>query len=321
MPRKATPKKRRKPRKKVEKKRVKPKPRKIEEIPLKISFGPAGKPIGFRGDTSKVPEALREMGLNALEIQQVRQINIKKEQALIIREEAEKNNVILSMHGPYAINFSAEKQEVIEASQARLLKALELADWLGAYVVVFHPGYYGRREPRQALEVAIESLSIVAEEAKKKGIKAKIGPEITGKKSQLGDLDEIIEIVKAIPNSMPVIDFAHLHARCNGCLEERKDYEKIFEKLESELGSNAFNPMHIHFSKIEYSEKGERRHHIFGDGFGPKFIPLAQILIEQDIRAVIISESPILEQDALKMKRIIIELLKGKKPEELEHYE
>jgi len=290
-------------------------------IKLNIRFGPAGKPLGFKGDMTKVPEALKAMGLNAFEVQQVRRVNIKKEQATVLREEAEKNDILLSLHGPYAINFSADKPEVIEASKERLLKALEVADWIGAYVVVFHPGYYGSHEPREALEIAIEAIKEVAYLAKKKGLKPKIGPETMGKKSQLGSLDEIIEIVKEIPNAQPVIDFAHIHARENGSLNTRKDYERIFEKLEEELGKKAFNPLHAHFTKVEYSEKGEKKHHIFGEGYGPKFLPLAEILIEQKISAVVISESPILEQDAIKMKKIITRLIKGAKKEELEKEE
>jgi len=292
-----------------------------KRVKLKIRFGPAGKPLGFKGDIVKVPSYLHEIGLKALEVQQVRQINIKKDRALEIKKAAEENNVLLSLHAPYAINFSSEKEEIIEASKQRLLKALEVAHWLDAYIVVFHPGYYGSRKPREALEIAIEAIKDVARIAKRKRLRPLIGPETMGKKSQLGSLDEIIDMVKEIPNSKPVLDLPHIHAREGGILNTRKDYEKIFERLEDELGKKAFNPLHIHFTKIEYSEKGERRHHAFGEGYGPRFIPLAEILVEQEIEATIISESPILEQDAIKMKKIAESILKGKSKKSLEKLE
>ncbi len=288
---------------------------------LKVRFGPAGKPLGFKGDIVKVPAFLREIGLNALEVQQVRQINIKKDKALEINKEAKENDVLLSLHAPYAINFSSEKEETIEASKKRLLMALEVAHWLDAYIVVFHPGYYGLRKPREALEIAINAIKEVADLARKKKLKPLIGPETMGKKSQLGSLDEVIEMVKEIPNSKPVLDFPHIHAREGGILNTRKDYEKILEMLEEEIGKKAFNPLHIHFTKIEYSEKGERKHHPLGEGYGPKFIPLADIMVEEELEATIISESPILEQDALKMKRIVENILKGKSKKSLEKLE
>lgn len=296
-------------------------PQRKKKTKLNIRFGPAGKPLGFKKDIINVPSYLHEIGLNALEIQQVRQINIKKDKALEIRNAGKENDVLLSLHAPYAINFSSEKENVIEASKQRLIKALEVAHWLDAYIVVFHPGYYGSRKPREALEIAIEAIKDVARIAKKKRLKPLIGPETMGKKSQLGSLDEVIEIVKEIPNSKPVLDLPHIHAREGGILNTRKDYEKIFEKLEEELGRKAFNPLHIHFTKIEYSEKGERRHHTFGEGYGPKFVPLAEILVEQKLKATIISESPILEQDAIKMKKIIENILKGKNKKNLEKLE
>ncbi len=292
-----------------------------KRIKLKVRFGPAGRPLGFKGDLINVPSYLHEIGLNALEVQQVRRININKDRAMEIRKAAEENNVLLSLHAPYAINFSSEKEETIEASKQRLLKALEVAHWLGAYIVVFHPGYYGSRKPREALEIAINALKEVSEIARKKKLKPLIGPETMGKKSQLGSLDEIIEMVKEIPNSKPVLDLPHIHAREGGILNTRRDYEKIFEKLEEELGKKAFNPLHIHFTKIEYTEKGEKKHHAFGEGYGPKFIPLAEILVEQELEATIISESPILEQDALKMKKIVESILKGKSKKSLEKLE
>ncbi|MHA1615819.1 MAG: TIM barrel protein [Candidatus Njordarchaeales archaeon] len=294
----------------------------ISNLLWRIRFGPAGKPIGFTGDLTKVPEALREMGLNALEVQQVRQINITKEKASMLKEEAKKNDIVLSLHAPYAINFSSEKENVIEASKERLLRALEVAHWMDAEVVVLHPGYYGKRKPKEALDLVIEALKDVERAARKKRLRPLIGPETMGKKSQVGSLDEIIEIVKEVKKAIPVLDFAHIHAREGGTLNTRRDYEKIFEKIETELGAKALRRLHIHFTKVEFTDKGERCHRAFGEGMGPKFIPLAQILLElESSKVVIISESPVLEQDAIKMRDILIKLSRGASIKDLEKEE
>ncbi|MCD6491445.1 MAG: TIM barrel protein [Candidatus Korarchaeota archaeon] len=271
----------------------------------KIHFGPAGKPRNFKGTMGEVPAELKRLKLDALEIEQVRRINISKEAAEKIREEAKKNKIILSLHAPYAINFASEKENVIEDSKKRLLDALRLAHWLNARIVVFHPGYYGKRSPQEALKLLIEGLKSVYKNAKKEGLSPLIGPETMGKLSQLGSLDEIIEVVKEIPQSAPVIDFAHLFARTKGKIRERRDYEKILSLIEDELGSKYLDGLHIHFSKMEYGDKGERKHLPFGQKAGPPFLPLAELLIDYGIEATIISESPLLEEDAIVMQRIV----------------
>jgi len=289
----------------------------------KIKFGPAGKPIGFKGRVEEVPAFLNEKGLDAFEVQQVRQINIKEEQAKILGQEAKKHKITLSIHAPYAINLSSAKSDVVEASKKRLLRVLQLAEKMGAYVVVFHPGYYGNLDPNEALKMALKVIEEIEEEAKSLGIKrAKLGAETMGKKSQLGSLDEVIEMARSSDLVIPVIDFAHLHARTGGQFNAKKSYEDVLDKLEEELGSD-IRRLHFHFSKIEYSDKGERKHHPFGTNFGPRFIDLAEILIKRDIEAVIISESPKLDIDALRMKEITtrLALKKYKNKKELEKLE
>ncbi len=289
----------------------------------KLKFGPAGKPIGFKGRVEEVPAFLNEKGLDAFEVQQVRQINIKEEQAKLLREAAKKYKIILSVHAPYAINLSSTKSDTLEASKERLLRTLQLAEKMGAYVVVFHPGYYGKLDPSEALKIALKAIEEIEEEAKGLGIKrVRLGAETMGKKSQLGSLDEVIEMAKSSDLVMPVIDFAHLHARTGGKFNVKESYESVLDKLEEELGDEA-KRLHIHFSKIEYSDKGERKHHPFGTGFGPRFIELAETLMERGIETVIISESPKLDVDALKMQEIVTKLAlkKYKNKKELEKLE
>ncbi|MGQ4892430.1 MAG: TIM barrel protein [Candidatus Njordarchaeia archaeon] len=289
----------------------------------KIRFGPAGKPLNFKGRVEEVPAFLHQIGLNALEVQQVRGINIKEGQAKIIGEEAKKHDVKLSMHGPYAVNLSSTKPEVLSGTKERLLKALKIAEIMGAEVVVFHPGYYGNLDKEEALKKALNLLREIEEEARSLGIKkAHLGAETTGKKSQLGSLDEIIEMTQDTDIVVPVIDFAHLHARDNGAIAKREDYEAIFDKLEEKLGSEA-KRLHIHFSKIEFTDKGEKRHHPFGSGYGPDFVPLIEVILERDIEATIICETPKLDKDALRMKEITekIAFRKFKSRKELEKLE
>jgi deoxyribonuclease-4 len=114
-------------------------------------FGPAGVPPMFRlmgADLPDVPKLLREEGLDALEYEAVRwgpKPQISKELAEKLGVAAKANDVQLSLHGSYFINLSG-KQDVVEASKRRLIASATAADWMGAYVMLFHTGFYGRFE-------------------------------------------------------------------------------------------------------------------------------------------------------------------------------
>ena len=275
------------------------------ERSLEVRFGPAGKPITYKGKTELIPKFLRELGLNAFEYQAVRSLKISEDKAKSLAKCAKDNDVLVSLHGPYAINLSSEKDEVRRASIERLVKSAQIAQWMDAYLVVFHPGYYGGLTPDAAVKAVIDSLKELVTRVETMNVKnVAFGVETTGKVKQVGSISEVIEICSRIGLCKPVLDFAHIHARGSGLMKSKEDFLMIFDFVERELGRDAISPAHIHFTEVEYGEGGELRHHPLGSGFGPNFEYLAEALIEQGISAVIISESPILERDSLIMKRI-----------------
>ena len=281
-------------------------------MPERIRFGPAGKPTVLKsGDYVKAIEVVAEMGLDALEYEAVRGVRISEKKAVELKRAALEHNVLLSLHAPYYINLASPKSDTVQRSQQRLLDALKAAHWMGAYVVVFHPGYYKDNPSTEAaLKRVIENLRPVHEKMEQLGIRdVDLGPEVTGKRTQVGDVHEVIEICREFERCRPVIDWAHLHARYRGEHVKTIDHVlKVIEAFEKELGSRAVNPLHTHFSKIEYGEGGEREHHTLDEeGYGPDFRIVCEAYKQAGIRAVIISESPILEQDALKMKKICCE--------------
>ncbi|RLI06258.1 deoxyribonuclease IV [Candidatus Bathyarchaeota archaeon] len=284
-------------------------------------FGPAGKPIGFRGKVSGVPEYLRNEGLDAFEFQAVRwgtRPGMREEEALRLGEEARKHDVLLSMHGSYFINLCAEGDK-LEKSIRRLLTCLEYARLMGAYVVVFHPGFYKGRPPGEALEGCIRALRRVVEEASSMGGRMpSLGPETTGKPTQLGSLEEIIRICEEVENCRPVVDWAHLHAReGKGSIRGKDDYRAVLELLEARLGREAVLDLHVHYTPVEFSAKGEVRHHTMAEaGYGPDFRPFAELVAEMGLRPVIISESPVLDRDSILMKKMVEDAFRrlGKEP-------
>ncbi|MEM0368515.1 MAG: TIM barrel protein [Desulfurococcaceae archaeon] len=275
-------------------------------------FGPAGKPITLKSsDILRAPSFLKEIGLNAMEYEAVRGVNIKEEKARALGAEAKANGVKLSLHAPYFINL-AGKREVIEASINRLKESIEAASWMNAYVVVFHPGYYkDAPSKKDALLKVISSLKNVVEYRDQLGAKnVWLGPETTGRTSQVGDLREVVEISRNLEGVRPVVDFAHIYARSNGrYVTSKEEVIEILEFIEKELGEWALKPLHVHFSKIEFGRGGEKEHHnLSEEEYGPNFTHVCQALCEIGVDAVIISESPVLEQDSLVMLKLCKEI-------------
>jgi len=279
-------------------------------------FGPAGVPPTFKmmnTPLKEVPILLHEEGLDAFEYEAVYwggKPQMQKEHAEEFGQKAKENDVWLSLHGSYFINFCGEKK-VVEASKRRLISCATAAEWMNAYVVVFHPGFYGRKLRGQAYETCVETLKEVVKTMKNLGIKnTKIGPETMGKPSQLGSLDEVVGICEEVEQTQLVIDWSHLHAREFGRFRTVDDFREVVERIEARLGTEATKNMHCHFTKIEFTDKGERKHHTLSEGrYGPDFEMLAQIIAEFKLRPIIISESPLLDIDAIKMRDTLRKLL------------
>lgn len=277
-------------------------------------FGPAGVPPPFhvlKAKLSDVPGLLREEGLDAFEYQASRwgsDPQIKQADAEKFGAEAKKSNVKVSLHGSYFINLSGKK-DVVEASKQRLIAGATAAQWMGAYVVVFHMGFYGKFEKDFAFKNCVSALKDVNESLKSLGVKVKLGPETMGRKFQVGSLDEILTICKEVENTQLVIDWAHLHARNLGTFKKIEDYRLVMETVENRLGTEALKGMHCHFSKIEFSSQGEKRHRTLDEErYGPDFELLAKVMVDFNMHPTVICETPLLDIDAVQMQKIYLSL-------------
>jgi deoxyribonuclease-4 len=264
---------------------------------------------------SDVPKLLREEGLDALEYQAVRwgqKPQIKQQDAERLGTEAKINDVKLSMHGSYFVNMSG-KRDVVEASKRRLIACATAADWMGAYVMVFHTGFHGLFEKDFAFKTCLEALKEVRTEMKNLGLKVKLGPETMGRKFQVGTIDEILTICQEVEDTQLVIDWGHLHALHQGAFKKTEDFRAIAEKVEQKLGTEALRSMHCHFSKIEFTSQGEKRHHTLDEKrYGPDFQMLAEVIADFQMHPTMICESPILDIDARKMRDMLKDVLERK---------
>jgi len=275
-------------------------------------FGPAGVPPSFRAmkaALTDVPRLLREEGLDAFEYQAVRwgaKPQIRREDAEKLGLRARENDVLLSLHGSYFINLCGGK-ETVEASKDRLIACATASQWMGSKIVVFHPGFYGRKPPREVFKECLEALKDVVERLRALGISdVRLGPETMGKPTQFGSLEEVLALCEQVEQTQPVIDWAHLHARDRGRFKTVDDFRVVVEEIERRLGTEAVKNMHCHFTKVEFTDKGEKCHHTMDEaGYGPDFEMLAKIIADFRLNPVIISESPVLDVDAIKMRDIL----------------
>lgn len=268
-----------------------------------IKIGIAGIPLCC----SKFEEGIEFLGKNNLheEVQFVRQIWMTPERAEKTKELSEKFGVELSIHAPYYINLNSLKKRTIAISKRNILKSAELAELMGAKIVVFHPGYYVGIKPEEAYKNFRTAFEEIEKELKAKKIKnVVLGPETMGRQATFGTLDELLNLAQEVENVTPVLDFAHIHGRGNGSLKTQKDFSDIFEKIDQTIGLKRH--MHGHFTGIFYSNGNEKHHLIISEG-DLKFELLAKELKERKIDMTIICESPVLEKDALKMLKIIEE--------------
>lgn len=281
-------------------------------------FGPAGVPPDFKElklPVEEFPKYLQEEGLDAFEYQATRwgpKPQMKKESAENLGNNAKKHDVWLTVHGSYFINFCGD-ETTIEASKNRLIACVAAAEWMGAKRVVFHPGFYGKRSREEDLKICIKAMKEVIERLKALGItKVHLGPETMGKKSQLGSLNEILTLCENVEQTEPTIDWAHIHARNGGIIKTKDEYAKILNEIEKRLGTEAVKSLHVHYTPVEFTEKGEKVHHTMAaPEYGPSFRPFAELIQELDLKPVVISESPVLDKDSIKMRDILVKVLKA----------
>ncbi|HEY9061233.1 MAG TPA: TIM barrel protein [Pseudobacteroides sp.] len=276
-----------------------------------VRFGPSGNSESFYDEGYKsslqMPGWLRQKGLSAYEYQCSKGVKIGKDMAVKLGEEALKNDIFLSIHAPYYINLASQEEEKRTNSIRYIIETLEAAKWMSASRIVVHTGSCSKISRELALSTAVETLKRAICEADASGLgHISICPEVLGKINQLGDLDEILTMCRLDERLIPTVDFGHIHARGMGALNSKSDFENIIDRIENEIGNERMRKIHIHFSRIEYTKGGEKRHWSLDDTqFGPEFHPLAQLIYERVMEPVIICESrEKMAEDAIKIQDI-----------------
>jgi deoxyribonuclease-4 len=276
-----------------------------------IKFGPSGNSIAFSEAGNKTSEQsaiwVKNMGLDCFEYSFGRGVNLTDERALSIGNAFREVGVTLSVHAPYYINLANQENENAEKSFFYLTSSAQKAKLMGANRVIFHPASQGKQSREQAVKLTKQRLENFAKIVKEQGLDdITFCPETMGKIGQIGTIEEVTDFCLIDDIYIPAVDFGHINARENGTLKTEEDYLVRLQYMVDKLGYSKMKNFHVHFSKIEYSAKGEVRHLTFEDKrYGPEFLPLAKALKKLDLEPVIICESAgTQDQDALAMQKI-----------------
>lgn len=274
----------------------------------KPTFGPGGNGGWFYRDggksTTQAPAWLKKIGLDAYEYEAGRGIVAGENSLRAVGEAAAACGIQLSLHTPYFISLSGAVEEKRLASIGYIEKSLRAAEWLGADTIVIHSGSAGKMSRDEAMRLSCDTLARVIEAVGDTPIR--LGIETMGKVNQLGTLDEVIEQCRVDPHYHPVVDFGHMNAREQGGLFPDCDsYRRVFSTVAERLGDAYARHMHCHFSRIEYTTGGEKKHLTFADQvYGPAFEPLMEAIVREGVCPRIICESDdTMAEDALTMKR------------------
>ncbi|MBE5762888.1 MAG: endonuclease IV [Clostridiales bacterium] len=263
-----------------------------------IKFGPSGACEEFNAQgfkkTSDGAKWLRDRGVDLFEYSFGRGVNISEEKAIAYGKVFKEEGIELSVHAPYFINLATVEEDKALNNIKYIETSLKALKDFGGNRCVFHPGSPVKLDRREAMNILLKAFEQIVQIKNDNGYKdLYLCPETMGKLAQLGDLEEIIEIINVgDENIIPCIDFGHLNARTQGCFKSKDDYKRVIDRLIDGIGENKTMNMHVHFSKIQYTDKGELRHLTFEDNYyGPDYEPLMEVFSDYKMSPYVVCES------------------------------
>lgn len=283
---------------------------------MSIKFGPSGCGDEFYqqgyDNITQVPKWIKDYGLDAYEYSFGHGYHMNLETARKAGLLFKKNNIEISLHAPFYINFANPDSIMYEKTKNYIITGIKFLKAFGSNCLVFHASSCGKLTREEALKLTYkrfdEFFNTLEENNQLNDIK--LCPETMGKTLQIGSYKEIVDLCKLNKHLIPTFDFGHINSLMQGGLKNENDYKQIFDYAIEKLGFEKIKNCHIHFSKIQYGQKGEIKHLNFDDQiYGPNFEPLAKVLIDYKLTPTIICESMNkMPHDALEMKKIYFNL-------------
>lgn len=268
----------------------------------RLLFGTAGVPNSTAKKNNPIEgvKRIHELGLDCMQLEFAHGVRMKEEVSSGLRKISYELGIPLTSHGPYYINLNAREQDKIDSSVERIIQTAKISDLCGAESMTFHAAFYMKDSPFDVFDLVEKSMNVIEERLSRLDIQIELRPELTGKTSQFGSLEELITLTKNVESCRPCMDFSHLYAR-TGEYNSEEEFDTVLGKLKEELGPHALDNMHIHISGISTNSKGDLKHLNLNDSkFNWK--ALINSLKRYDVAGYMICNSPNLEKDALMLK-------------------
>jgi len=274
----------------------------------RLLFGTAGVPNSTPKKNNPIEgvKQIHALGLDCMQLEFAHGVRMKDEVSSGLRKVSYELGVPLTSHGPYYINLNAREQDKIDSSVERIIQTAKISDLCGAESMTFHAAFYMKDNPYDVFDLVQKALNVIEERLNRLDIQIELRPELTGKTSQFGSLEELIDLTKMVNSCSPCMDFSHLYAR-TGEYNTYEEFKTILEKLNSEIGPASLRNMHIHLSGISSNSKGDLKHlNLESSNFNWR--DLLRALKEYNCRGYVICNSPNLEKDAKMMKDFYLAL-------------
>jgi deoxyribonuclease-4 len=268
-----------------------------------LLFGTGGMPHTTAKPKSLVNgiKRIAELGLGCTELEFVYGVRMSEAEASPVANAAIKQRVKLTVHAPYYINLNAHEHEKLISSQDRLLQTAHVAALCGAADIAFHAAFYMKDDPGEVYQRVKKLLTGIVAEVKRQNKFVTLRPELMGKISQFGSLEELLNLCSEVEGLAPCIDFAHLHSR-TGKYNSYYEFKSVLNQIEKKLGRAALDNLHIHLSGINYNSKSGEIMHLNLRESDFNYAELLQALKEQNVKGMVVCESPNLEEDALHLQ-------------------
>jgi deoxyribonuclease-4 len=277
---------------------------------LSFRFGTVGSPLATPsrpGGSVGGIQFSASLGFDALELAWVNGVRVSEATCALIKQAGEENKVALSVHAPYFINLNGVDEKWPQLRKY-LMDAAYFGHLAGATDIIFHPGSYFGRPAEEVLRVINPRLRECVLELRANGNPVVLRPEISGKGAAIGSLEDVLELASKIDGVVPCIDFAHLHARLgDGKMNSYEEWMSVLDQYRKKLGAIALKHLHIHLSGINYGPKGEKNHLVMEEA-DLKFKDLMRALHDTGAKGRLMCESPVMETDALKFKKLWIKV-------------
>ena len=268
----------------------------------RLLFGTAGVPNSTAKKNNPVEgvKRIHELGLDCMQLEFAHGVRMKEEVSSALRKVSYELNIPLTSHGPYYINLNAREQDKIDSSVERIIQTAKISDLCGAESMTFHAAFYMKDSPYDVFDLVEKSLNVIEERLSRLDIEIELRPELTGKTSQFGSLEELISLAKSVNACKPCMDFSHLYAR-TGKYNSYEEFIHVIQQIKAEIAPDAHKNMHIHISGISSNSKGDLKHlNLSQSKFNWK--DLFRALKDEECCGYVICNSPNLEVDAKMMK-------------------